>query len=290
MNFLNLLLFLLLLIIAYGIAQRIYGAINKDILEARSLASTQTSRQKSKFNHTFYNRINNNNKLKSHFDRINERLNYCGDPFHFHLTPFRYYCMKIVSAVISLAVLIFANAVNIITILIPVFLFFFVDLCCLYQYKEDRQKVIKEMPNVYSVLEIQSYGDIPFEKSILSLQDIIKFKRLKNAFAEMSAEIVINKDISQALRNFEKKFHMPEIYNFTLTIEQGIETGKIREMLGNQRMVLNRTYLGVKDNETEKNELKVMVCLMLLLVSGSLVTLYSFFYNIAEQLKGVFNF
>ena len=105
---------------------------------------------------------------------------------------------------------------------------------------------------------------------------------------EMTATIVETKDIVGALEDLNKKFNMSELDSFVTTITQGIETGKVREMVASQRKVINKRYLATKDIETENKQSKVFLGEILLFVSIIGIVMYSFLTTLVEKLQGLF--
>jgi hypothetical protein len=204
---------------------------------------------------------------------------------HYHLTAFSYYILKLIPAIVFLIVSQYFRLAPVFTILIFLLIFFFIDINYIFKDYQDRNEIRSELPNIFTPLILYSYSKIPFEEVLLSIHKKIKNKRLHDAVVEMAAEIITTRDLKAALRHFESKFNMQEIYSFTFCIEQDRDTGKTRDMLISKRNFLNNNYLYKKDAQTSRNEIKVMVIMALNIIITAILVAYSFLYNIIDSVN-----
>ncbi|WP_026883538.1 hypothetical protein [Clostridium akagii] len=272
-----------LIVIAYLIANHLLNVVNKDIKEARGeLDKKEIKKSRASFYKSFDSKLRKNERVNSMFSRIDDKLIRLGNPIH--LNSFYYLLIKILLLILGIVYV--KNFFSTVSVLLSILLFFYIDIVNYSKNIKDEKLMRLDFPEIYNALEIDTYAEIPFDKSIVECYDVIKNQRLKKAFSDLSAEVITKKDIGSALNNLKSKFNNTiEINSFALTIEQGLQTGAMREMLGNQRRVLTKSFLNSKDIETTTKNMKVTIAVLLLLISASSIIVYSFATKIFSSLN-----
>lgn len=275
MKYLIYISFIPIIILSFYIAKSFAVKNNNRIEEARGeLSEKKLKKLRKSYHDRVLSRYGNNTRIRSIFNFYDDWLIKSGNPYH--LNALSYLFIKALIIVFFILYLAFIRTINIPVILLFLFLYFFINLSTFYSNKDDEKQIRRDLPNIYNILEIETYAGVPIEQAILDVHEEINCKRLKTAFIDLSAEIITRRNILEALAHMRDKFYSPEIYSFCLTIEQGIVTGKIRNMLSNQRELLYKTYLNSKDIETTNNEIKVGIALILLFISIGAITVYSY--------------
>lgn len=278
-----------LFVLSYLLVISFIAKRNKNIEEVRGdIGIKETSKLKKQLiiiNDKIYEKTNDN--VKNLFDKQMDWLIKHGN--RYNLNIFTYYLTKLPGAIF----LIFAFKIDkllprIIFIILAIMSFIYIEFKYVDMDKEDSIEIRKDLFKIYNQIDVMSYGDITIKKALVESVNVIKNKRFLKAYMEMTATIVETKDIVGALEDLNKKFNMSELDSFVTTITQGIETGKVREMVASQRKIINKRYLATKDIETENKQSKVFLGEILLFVSIIGIVMYSFLTTLVEKLQGLF--
>lgn len=280
-----------LIFIAYLLSVRLNNKANKNINEARGIETKLDKkdlikRQIQTLDNNLY--AKSNKKVKSILDKQMDWLIKKGNPYNLNIAT--YYLTKIpgllflfigITSQINFTGKLAFFSLSIISL-------FYVEIKYYEKNKDDYIEITKDLFKIYNQLDVMSYADVTIHQALIESSNIIKNKRFKKAYVEMTAYIIETKNIPEAMEKMGEKFDMNEIDSFVTTITQGIETGKIRSMIANQRNIINKRYLGAKDIETEKKQGKVSLGVLLLALSIMGIVLYSFFVMIIDKLSTIF--
>lgn len=271
-------------ILAVLLSKKIVLRLDRDIYEVRGENSDrELKRLRKNYHDRILNHYSDNGMFKAFIQKIDNWLIRCGN--YLFLNAFSYLLIKLLVLIIFIFLFVFFP--NKFIILIPAFLvaFFAVEIFYIYANATDDAEIRADLPRIYNILETEAYADIPIDRALIDTFEVIKNKRLQKSFVVLSADILTNRDIPAALNKLQSKFYSRDVYSFCLTIEQGIETGKVQKMLSNQRRLLNKTYLNNKDKKTDGNDYKVMVGMFLLFGSMAAIILYNYVVFIYSKLS-----
>lgn len=284
MNYLMYLSIIPVVILSFLIARFINVRFNYDIEEARQEVSNKTlKRLRKSYHDKVLSRYGDNKRFQSIFHFYDDWLVRSGNPYK--LNALSYLFIKALIIVFFVVYILFTGQISLPIVAAFLFIYFFINISTIRSNADDEAQIKRDLPSIYNILEIETYAGIPIDQALLDVYEEIKCKRLKKAFMELSSEIITKRNIPEALNHLREKFYSQDILSFCLTIEQGVETGKTRNMLSNQRQLLYRTYLNSKDIETTKNEFKVGIALTLLFISMGAITVYSYIDYISSSIN-----
>lgn len=282
-----------LIFIAYLIAVKFSNQRNIHIDEARGINHIRSDdktlkRKLTILDNKLYSKVRTNDKVKNLYDRQMTWLIKKGNPFHLNIVT--YYLLKIPGILIGMLSLKSNLTITfrLVLLAVGILVFFYVEIKYIEINKEDSLQIKKDIVKVYNQLDVMSYANIDIYKALLEVGSVIKNERFKKDYINCTSSIIKTKNIPESLSNLAEKYDLNEIDSFVTTITQGIETGRIREMLEGQRKILNKRYLGYKDTETENKKSKVTLGIMLMAISVMGIVLYSFFTLIMDKLSVLF--
>lgn len=278
-------IFICLFFIVYIIAREIYKLFNKKIIEAQNKYNV-TKLQMKKIEKNFYK----NEKYKGIFEKTEIKLKKQGNPLK--LTPISYYALKFGLTAICLIVTIKFRSDNVLNFIkgigISVGAYFVIDAIYYFSNKDDKEKILADLPDICDVLDIQTSAGVNLGLALTEVYDIAKLKRFKGSLIKLAAEINITKNPERALDNFLSEYDLLELESFGLAIKQAIKTGKTKEILGNQSEVLKQNNIFAIQRETKKLITYMMVVGILIFCATISIVTFSFGMQISDSLNGIF--
>lgn len=283
---LNIMIFICFIVIAYIIIRFFEAKASKEIKEARGEGKYLSSNAFKEFKYKI-EKVENIKEFQTLFEKTRARLNRYGNYYNF-VTPVSYYLIKILAISLQILLLIVSKKINWTTFALPLIVFFFVDIFYFLKNIDDNGEIRNDLPKVYNVLEINAYAGVGIETSIALLPEIVKNKRFKEQLIKLSAEILVKKQIGEALNNFKNSFTLLEIESLCLGLNQSFESGKNIEFLINQREILEKGNLNRKDVQTKKADSRFFISMMLILSGIMGVVIFSFYTQIFQNLTKLF--
>lgn len=165
-------------------------------------------------------------KWKSlNYEYIKERLRKNGITFKFKgIDPLRYI---LINVVLSVLVAWFLSMINIWLAIPGLFVGYkLFDLYINYSNKSDNSDMMMDIKSVFTTLKMQTQAGMYITSALTEAFTIVKNPRLKQAILELSADIINNKSISDALDTFNGKFNNTYIDSLAVIIKQSSESGK----------------------------------------------------------------
>jgi hypothetical protein len=269
--------------LCFILARIMANHFNRNIDEVRGVRRKFRKRRKT---NKLWNAVNSNKVIKDNFSILESRLNRCGNPYHIN-API-YYGIKLLSLFLLALYIIAYCSISVLVVALFSFIFFFIDISYFLINAVDNAAIKEDLPKVCNTMEIETYGGIPFDQALMDVFEVVKNRRFKKALFEMSAEIILKRNPSEALEHLKGKFKSDDIDSFVLTLQQGIETGKIRQMLESKSKTLTDMYVNSKDIQTSMNELKIFAVGLLDLIAISWLMFYVFYDYIASSLTLIF--
>ncbi|MBU3173293.1 hypothetical protein [Clostridium estertheticum] len=285
-NVLKCMLFICFVILAYMFVRYVESKLSKKIKEARGEENYSQTNSFKKFKYNL-EKIENLEAFQTIFAKTQKKLDSYGNYFVF-VTPTVYYLIKIVAILLVLLLIFTAKKLNIFTFIPPVLAFIFIDVSYLIRNADDNEEIRNDLPKIYNILEINTFAGEGIETSISQLHEVVKNKRFKEKLIELSAEVLIKKEVGLALKNFEKSFTLIEIKSLCLGLRQSFDSGKNKDFLSNQRDILEKRNLNKKDIQTKRNNLKFTISLLLIFTGVIGVLMFSFYLQIFSNISKLF--
>ena len=274
------------MILAYMIVRYIESKLSKDVKEARGEEQYSHTDSFRKYKENI-EKIENVKSFQQIFEKTRTKLNKYGNYYEF-VTPVIYYFIKIAAILLQVLLLLVAKEINIFTFILPIIMFFFIDFSYFIRNADDNEQIRNDLPKIYNILEINTYAGEGIETSIPQLHEVVKNKRFKEKLIELSAEVLIKKQVITALENFEESFSLIEINSLCLGLRQSFESGRNKDFLSNQRDILEKRNLNKKDIQTKRNNLRFTISLLLIFTGVLGVLIFSFYLQIFSNISKLF--
>lgn len=165
-------------------------------------------------------------KWKSlNYEYIKERLRKNGITFKFKwIDPLKYI---LINVILSVLVAWFLSMINIWLAIPGLFIGYkLFDFYINYSNKSDNSDMMMDIKSVFTTLKMQTQAGMYITSALTEAFTIVKNPRLKQAILELSADIINNKSISDALDTFNGKFNNTYIDSLAVIIKQSSESGK----------------------------------------------------------------
>ena len=282
MLLIRILFFICLLIISLLIIRKIDLSLNKRILEVQG----NEEFLKKKFK-KLESKISSSYKCQSVLEKRRKKLKQAGNPYH--LTPFTYYIIKTVPAFIVLLIFMFKNMLlRVDSIILILLIYYLVDILQFIRNKKDNNEIKLDLPKMYDLLSIQDAAGINIGMALTDLFDVVKNKRLKFRLIELSANIIITKNLETSLDSFMGNFNLPELESFVIGIKQSQKTGASKELIENQGEILKEVAVDDKTVEIKNVSIKISIALIFMFLGISLLIIFSFSKLLGSSLKFLF--
>ena len=282
MLLIKILFFICLLIISLLIIRKIDLSLNKRILEVQG----NEEFLKKKFKRLEL-KISSSYKCQSIFEKRRKKLKQAGNPYH--LTPFTYYIIKTVPAFIVLLIFMFKNMLlRVDSIILILLIYYLVDILQFIRNKKDNNEIKLDLPKMYDLLSIQDAAGINIGMALTDLFDVVKNKRLKFRLIELSANIIVTKNLETSLDSFMGNFNLPELESFVIGIKQSQKTGASKELIENQGEILKEVAVDDKTVEIKNVSIKISIALIFMFLGISLLIIFSFSKLLGSSLKFLF--
>lgn len=219
------------------------------------------------------------------YTRIENYLKKLGNPFE--LTPIGYIAGKLLISIILMLAFIISGA-YVLGILAAILGYFIIDIIMILNDKQDMKKIKFDLKNVYDSLVMQIAAGTFISTALVESYLIASNKRLKKSLAVLSAEIIINHNIDNALTNFGSRFKSDEISSFVMTLKQSILTGQSKQQLEDLAEQLSEINLITVQDSTKRIDSIVTIIELLLFVGILITTLYLTGQEILNNMTGIF--
>ncbi len=203
-----------------------------------------------------------NSRLKENRNRIFDYekimlfLNKNGATYHIGKTiePIRYIALRIVFS--AMGILIGIQYHPIVPILLAFVAFQLPKFYVVYQNKQDNEKLLSEIKLIFNSLSVQICAGIYVTDALTECYGIIKDKRLKNAFKDLSGEIIMKSNVNESLVKFQNNFDNRYIDSLCLIVIQSLESGQAVELLkdiGEQIKDMESSLLQKRKGKLDRN-------------------------------------
>lgn len=230
------------------------------------------------------NRIENslkNEKGYFNYERIKKYLKKNGQPYN--ISPVGFIIAKLGFALLGIVVGI--EKFNlIIAIILGIGMFFLLDLLINIANKEDDEKIIMDLSDIYDCLRIQNKGGVFIAESLQECYLIAKSKRLKKALLELNNQITLTRDLAGALDEFNSKFNNIYIDTFVMTLQQSLQTGQSEKAFEDISEALKETATVVEARRAGKIERKIDLLKIAIFIFLLLTIVFGMFMEFQREL------
>lgn len=143
----------------------------------------------------------------------------------------------------------------------------FLHIYILIERKKIENDWRKNGYRIYRFIHNQLSGGVSVNTTIINVYQVGIGTRLEKQLYQLSAMYGNTLNIKESLNEFKKYFKIPDIEMFCTTLEQGVISGDIENLIFRQEKTMFRQYFNVIQAETESSERKTgLIMVMLLLV------------------------
>jgi pilus assembly protein TadC len=174
------------------------------------------------------------------------------------------------------------------SIILILLIYYLVDILQYVRNKKDNNEIKLDLPKMYDLLSIQDAAGINIGMALTDLFDVVKNKRLKFRLIELSANIIITKNLETSLDSFMGNFNLPELESFVIGIKQSQKTGASKELIENQGEILKEVAVDDKTVEIKNVSIKISIALIFMFLGISLLIIFSFSKLLGSSLKFLF--
>lgn len=211
------------------------------------------------------NRLKENRNSIFDYEKIMFFLNKNGAAYHIGKTiePIRYMALRIVFS--AMGILIGIHYHPIVPILLAIVAFQLPKFYIVYQNKQDNEKMLSEIKLIFNSLSVQICAGIYVTDALTECYGIIKDKRLKNAFKDLSGEIIMKSNVNESLAKFQSNFENRYIDSLCLIVIQSLESGQAVELLkdiGEQIKDMEASLLLKRKGKLDRNTTFCLIGIM----------------------------
>lgn len=199
------------------------------------------------------------------YEKIKYFLTKNGASYHVGKTiePIRYMALRIVFS--AMGILIGIQYHPIVPFLLAIVAFQLPKFYIIYQNKQDNEKLLSEIKLIFNSLSVQICAGIYVTDALTECYGIIKDKRLKNAFKDLSGEIIMKSNLNESLAKFQSNFDNRYIDSLCLIVIQSLESGQAVELLkdiGEQIKDMEASLLLKRKGKLDRNTTFCLIGIM----------------------------
>ena len=218
------------------------------------------------------------------YDAIEQYINASGLAFmtDYKITPLTYMGLRIG---LALFMMILGIQINLLLglVLVPVG-YFGVDFIVNMSDKDDNEKMLADIEDVYDTLRIQTKAGVYITSVLTDCYLVCKNKRLKSAFLKLTSDIAAKNDIEASLDDFRCKFRNEYIDTLVIIIKQSMQTGQAAKMFEDIRAQIADIDAAMIIQQKNQINSKIIFVQMIVYVSIIVVAVYVTFLSITNGL------
>lgn len=225
-----------------------------------------------------YERVNNQLREKKGFfdyEKIEKFLLANGAAYHYgtKINPIKLTIYRLILATIGFMFgiqfhTIFAVIMTIFGFQAPVFMLTYLNT-------KDNQKMLPEIRDVYSTLQVQIRSGIHITNALAECYHSIESRRLRKNLEELTNEIYIKKSVEEAVNHFNQKFNNGLIDTLCNIIMQAQESGQIVELLADIAEQIKDMQSAILLKRKEKLDRQITLYTLVLVAAIIAVILYA---------------
>ena len=205
------------------------------------------------------------------------------------LDSLRYYLFKIILA----ALFLYAGIKNydsiIISILLSLIGYFFIDVYISVNKKSRDAQICEDLYNVTNSICLQLSAHVSMKDSLKYQFQNCKNDDLKKALIEFSTCYELSElNIDHAIKTMEEKFELLEINLFCNALSEYSKTGNVIEVLENLSESLGEKQITKMKNDTRTKIIYITFGVVVALINIILLVFYPLFISLSQNFNNIF--
>lgn len=188
------------------------------------------------------------------------------------ITPVGYVALKLVASVFVMIVTMHENVV--LGLAFGPACYFILDFIFIESNKSDNKMMLEDIKNVYDTLRIQIKAGVYITSVLTDCYLVVKNKRLKKAFLELTSDIAAKNDLEDSLDRFTYKFDNQYIDNLATVIKQSMTTGQAGKMFDDIKGQINDIENAMVEAEKQRINTQIITVQALMYVAILVSTVY----------------
>lgn len=188
------------------------------------------------------------------------------------ITPVGYVALKLIASLFVMLVTMHENVV--LGLAFGPACYFILDFIFIESNKSDNKMMLEDIKNVYDTLRIQIKAGVYITSVLTDCYLVVKNKRLKKAFLELTSDIAAKNDLEDSLDRFTYKFDNQYIDNLATVIKQSMTTGQAGKMFDDIKGQINDIENAMVEAEKQKINTQIIIVQALMYVAILVSTVY----------------
>lgn len=188
------------------------------------------------------------------------------------ITPVGYVALKLIASLFVMIVTMHENVV--LGLAFGPACYYILDFIFIESNKSDNKLMLEDIKNVYDTLRIQIKAGVYITSVLTDCYLVVKNKRLKKAFLELTSDIAAKNDLEESLDRFTYKFDNQYIDNLATVIKQSMTTGQAGKMFDDIKGQINDIENAMVEAEKQKINTQIIIVQALMYVAILVSTVY----------------
>lgn len=188
------------------------------------------------------------------------------------ITPVGYVALKLVASLFVMVVTMHENVV--LGLAFGPACYYILDFIFIESNKSDNKLMLEDIKNVYDTLRIQIKAGVYITSVLTDCYLVVKNKRLKKAFLELTSDIAAKNDLEESLDRFTYKFDNQYIDNLATVIKQSMTTGQAGKMFDDIKGQINDIENAMVEAEKQRINAQILIVQALMYVAILVSTVY----------------
>lgn len=188
------------------------------------------------------------------------------------ITPVGYVALKLIASLFVMVVAMHENVV--LGLAFGPACYYILDFIFIESNKSDNKLMLEDIKNVYDTLRIQIKAGVYITSVLTDCYLVVKNKRLKKAFLELTSDIAAKNDLEESLDRFTYKFDNQYIDNLATVIKQSMTTGQAGKMFDDIKGQINDIENAMVEAEKQRINTQILIVQALMYVAILVSTVY----------------
>lgn len=188
------------------------------------------------------------------------------------ITPVGYVALKLIASLFVMVVTMHENVV--LGLAFGPACYYILDFIFIESNKSDNKLMLEDIKNVYDTLRIQIKAGVYITSVLTDCYLVVKNKRLKKAFLELTSDIAAKNDLEESLDRFTYKFDNQYIDNLATVIKQSMTTGQAGKMFDDIKGQINDIENAMVEAEKQRINTQIIIVQALMYVAILVSTVY----------------
>lgn len=188
------------------------------------------------------------------------------------ITPVGYVALKLIASLFVMVVTMHENVV--LGLAFGPVCYYILDFIFIESNKSDNKLMLEDIKNVYDTLRIQIKAGVYITSVLTDCYLVVKNKRLKKAFLELTSDIAAKNDLEESLDRFTYKFDNQYIDNLATVIKQSMTTGQAGKMFDDIKGQINDIENAMVEAEKQRINAQILIVQALMYVAILVSTVY----------------